>query len=248
MARLARDAEFDGLRIHSLRKKRLAPIWRVECRPSVGGVALNADAVPTAALGKFRKIWRVHGGRPPRNPPRSRGPGSCCSGKRGQTPFFVGFGSVGRKKGSDPFFRPDPCFEQLDRRELAQHTVVAGRVPENLLLVRAGRHHDAAAGARRRIAFSVPIRLIELRPQFATAPFEKHRTAIGRVYAYAIEIGRDGVGRRDLRHGPVIGSVPACVLTGMAGPAGLRGCVAVFGELNGSIGNRALGRARRRFM
>ena len=117
----------------------------------------------------------MHGGRPPRDPPRKNG-------------------------------RPQrhTSFEELDRGKLAEHAIVAGRVPENLLLMRPSGHDHAAADPRRRGALPVPIGLVEVGPKLAPPPLEKHGSAIDSVHADTVEIGGHSFGRRYLRHGPVI--------------------------------------------
>ena len=118
---------------------------------------------------------------------------------------------------------------------------MAGRVPVDLLVVRAGRHHHPAIDARWRVTSTVPIRLIEIGPQLASAAFEKHRSAVHVVYTDTVKACEDRLRSGDLCHGAVIGAEPARVRAGMAGTACARRSKAAARDLDGAVGARGLG-------
>ena len=121
-----------------------------------------------------------------------------------------------RRAPRDPFL----VSGEPDHRQLSEHTAVPRLVPEDLLVVRAGRHHHAPA---RLGSASAPT------PDFAVASFED-----------VVVPREDGFRCCHLRHGAVIRAMPARVLTRMARLTGPRRHVAVAFELDRPAGHPPL--------
>ena len=125
--------------------------------------------------------------------------------------------------------------EQIRPGQHVQPPVVPGRVPVDVLVVRP-RHHDHAPPDAGALGVGpLPAGVVELRPQLVPPALEPHRAPVDRVDPHAVEVGADGVGGGDLGHRPVVRPVPALVLRGVAGAAGVRRHVAVGGHLDGTV-------------
>src|SRR5262249_18966345 len=119
---------------------------------------------------------------------------------------------VGRVHHGRTARNPAPLGRELNCRQLAQQPTVPGRVPVDLLMVRTGGHYDSTTNPRWRVALAVPVGLVDLGPQFLAAALQKHRPAVHLIHADTVKTREDRCRRRYLGHGPMVRTVPACVL------------------------------------
>ena len=110
--------------------------------------------------------------------------------------------------------RPPFVGEQIDRWEHVERPVVLGRVPVDVLMMRAGDHHDTLGDPRRLIPVirDLPARVVEGRPEFVAAALQVHGAAVHRLHDDAVEVGPDGVRSGDLGHRAMKRAVPRRVL------------------------------------
>src|SRR5215813_13667828 len=109
-------------------------------------------------------------------------------------------------------------------------------------MMRSRGHHDLSRDPRRRGTVAVPIRIIELCPEFLSPALETHRMSRDLVDLHAVEGCDDRIGRRELGHRVVVRRVPAGELTWVARLTSVRRGVTVGGLLNRPAGHITLGK------
>ena len=127
--------------------------------------------------------------------------------------------------------------EEHQRQRLQQARIPRARDPVGLVVVRAGRHHHRSLDPGNLLQRELPAALDHVHQHVRVGHLGDQRGALRRYPVIepsrrdrgAVEAAEDGVGRRRLGHGPMIGPMPRCVLVGVANHARGRGHVAGFG-------------------